>query len=216
LSIYKTNSWSSGIGRPATTPGRLKSRFFKNHKKSPTKNTNNTTNPTSPHNPYGAQHASKALLKDKWRSTTNFMGQNTAVLTTVILLSLISAATTALATYTCSAPPSIPTIDSNFYSTLSSAVVGLASLYCTIIPILLGRAIDVDHQITFRLLLVASLVTAAAAVIVYPYQTRASLVLLAISSYAQLATTLQLILGAVSNIRAQSDTIEVLEQRLAR
>jgi hypothetical protein len=40
--------------------------------------------------------------------------------------------------------------------------------------------------------------------------------LMAVSTYAQLATTLQLILGAVSNIRVQNDRIEVLEERLAR
>jgi hypothetical protein len=146
----------------------------------------------------------------------NFMGRIPAVMTTVILLSVASAITTGLATYQCSPPDQIPTIDSNFWSTLSSAAVGFASLYCTIIPILLGQGIKVDHQVTFRLLLIGSLVTAVLSVVVYPYQTRASLVLLAVSSYAQLATTLQLILGAVTNIKQANDEINRLEQRLAR
>jgi hypothetical protein len=193
----------------------MKSRLFNKGSKKASKNSETITSMYH-YDSSNVRNSSKPLFKDKWRSTTNFMGRNVAVLTTVTLLLLASVATTTIATYTCTAPSSIPTIDSNFYSTLSSAAVGIASLYCTIIPILLGQEIRVDHQFTFRLLLVVSLVMAVVSTVVYPYQTRASLVLMAVSTYAQLATTLQLILGAVSNIRVQNDRIEVLEERLAR
>lgn len=63
----------------------------------------------------------------------------------------------------------------------------------------------------FRYLLASSLLTAVAAVVVYPFQTRTSLVLLALSNYAQLATTLQIIMGAVTKI--QEDVVRIEGQR---
>lgn len=164
-------------------------------------------------------------LKWRWWDTMDKIGQTPAVLTIVSILSIASAVTTALATWKCTPPPpnQIPTIDSNFWSTLSSATVGIASLYCTIIPILLQQDLKVRGKRLFRLLLLNSLVTAVAAVVVYPFQTRASLVLLALSSYAQLATTLQIIMGAVTKIQedvvrieGQRQEISDLEERLRR
>ena len=158
-------------------------------------------------------------MKVKWRQTWNMiqtqskpmlhsMGETPAVLGIVILLSIASAATTGVSTWQCTPPEKIPTIDSNFWSTLSSAAMGIAGLYCTMIPILLEQEITVKHQNLFRWLLFSSLITGVSAAIVYPFQTRASLVLLSISGYAQLATTLQLILGAVTTIKEDSMKIE--------
>lgn len=52
--------------------------------------------------------------------------------------------------------------------------------------------------------------------ICYPYQTRASLVLLSLSGCAALAATWLLIEGAVQNITQNLDRIEVLEQTVNR
>lgn len=70
-----------------------------------------------------------------------------------------------------------------------------------------SRKIKVGNERLFHRLLWASLVFAVAAAIVYLYQTRASLVLLFLSSAAQLATTLQIIYGAVEKI--SEDKIEI-------
>jgi hypothetical protein len=72
----------------------------------------------------------------------------------------------------------------------------------------LEQEITVKHQKLFRWLLFSSLITGVSAAIVYPFQTRASLLLLSISGYAQLATTLQLILGAVTKIKKDRGKIE--------
>lgn len=160
-----------------------------------------------------------------WWGFLNKMGETPAVVSIVVVFSIAGLVTTGLATWECSPPDNIPTIDSNFWSTVSSAAIGIASLFCTIIPKLLQQMIKVGDKwyskLLFDCLLSSSLITALAAVAVYPYQTRASLVLLFISGAAQLATTLQIILGAVTNIRRnveeieqQADRIERLEVRL--
>jgi hypothetical protein len=150
----------------------------------------------------------KAKRRMRWM--LNMMGETPAVLTTVISLSIASAVTTGLATWQCSPPDTIPTIDSNFWSTVASAAIGIAGLYCTIIPILLEQKIKVQNETLFHGLLWFSFLTAVVAVVVYPFQTRASLVLLFASAAAQLATTLQIILGAVTKI--QEDVVRIREQ----
>jgi len=73
----------------------------------------------------------KAKRRMRWM--LNMMGETPAVLTTVISLSIASAVTTGLATWQCSPPDTIPTIDSNFWSTVASAAIGIAGLYCTFV-----------------------------------------------------------------------------------
>jgi hypothetical protein len=215
MGLSKTGSWSSSIEFPARA--------------------NNMRNRTNQNSSTGLEEGSAKgktpklfyrRIKDKVlgrlkepfydqylkpRTIWNILGDTPTVLTIVICLTVASAITTALATWQCAPPDKIPIVDSNFWSTLSSAVVGVASLYCTIIPLLLGQEIKVEDENLFRRLLWGSLFFAFVAVIVYPFQTRVSLVVLSVSSYAQQATTLQLILGAVQKIVEQADKIEELE-----
>ena len=187
----------------------------------------NSTTRLKIHHHIPRHHLTQAKIRRKWKQSSNgittawnkvkrTMGQTPAVLTIVLILTVASAATTGVATWECLPPNSTPIIDSNFWSTLSSAAIGTASLYCTIIPLLLEQKIDVWNPRLFRPLLFASLLTALAAVVVYPFQTRTSLVLLFIAGATQLATTLQIILGAVSKIKYQSDEIEGLKRRVRR
>jgi hypothetical protein len=142
------------------------------------------------------------------------MGGHKTVLCTVILSELAAAATTGLAAWECDPPDTTPTVDSNFWSTLSSFFIGLASLYCTIIPRLRKQEINVESPRLFYSLLILSMITVVASVPCYLYQTRGSLVLLWFSSATQLATTLQIIEGAVSKIVKGNEEIMGLQAQL--
>src|SRR3954468_10350471 len=100
------------------------------------------------------------------------MGQTEFVMVTVLALATASMITMGLAIWKCAAPKTVPIVDSNFWSTLSAAAVGIASLYCTIIPLLCSQELPVWNESLFRGLLWASLVTSVAAVLVYPYENR--------------------------------------------
>ncbi|KAH8773094.1 hypothetical protein F5882DRAFT_441611 [Hyaloscypha sp. PMI_1271] len=206
LGILKTSSWSSGIAT-ASPLGKVTSRRLRRLSQK-TSNPNITITQPLEQRMRVKWRQTWNMIQKQWKATLHSMGKTPAVLGIVILLSISSAATTGVSTWQCTPPEKIPTIDSNFWSTLSSAAMGIAGLYCTMIPILLEQEITVEHQKLFRWLLFSSLITGVSAAIVYPFQTRASLVLLSISGYAQLATTLQLILGAVTTIKEDSMKIE--------
>ncbi len=139
------------------------------------------------------------------------MGGHRTVLCTVVFCEIIGIVTMGLATWQCPPPENKPVIDSNFWSTLSSAVIALASLYCTAIPLLRREKIQVDNEPLFYSLLSFSALTAMTAAACYPFETRASLVLISLSGCAALATTLQIIEGAVQNIVQQKGEIDYLE-----
>ena len=206
LGILKTSSWSSGIAT-ASPLGKVTSRRLRRLSQK-TSNPNITVTQPLEQRMRVKWRQTWNMIQKQWKAMLHSMGKTPAVLGIVILLSISSAATTGVSTWQCTPPEKIPTIDSNFWSTLSSAAMGIAGLYCTMIPILLEQEITVEHQKLFRWLLFSSLITGVSAAIVYPFQTRASLVLLSISGYAQLATTLQLILGAVTTIKEDSMKIE--------
>lgn len=205
--MQKTNSWSSGRedGGQGTQPKnrkfgdtfgcRIRNLIFSN-----------------------GGEKEKALPRHKPRVSIDSypMGGQKTVRFTVALCEIIGLITTALATWKCSPPGEIPTIDSNFWSTISSAVIGLGSLYCNIIPLLRNQEINVDSKLLFNSLLGGSALTAIAGAICYPYQTRASLVLLSLSGCAALAATWQLIEGAVQNITQNLENIEILERTVDR
>ncbi|XMA20133.1 hypothetical protein WAI453_012924 [Rhynchosporium graminicola] len=76
------------------------------------------------------------------------------------------------------------------------------------------QKLKVQDEKHFRYLLSGSLLAATTAVTVYPFQIRATLVLLALLSYAQLATTLQIITGAVDKISEDVIMIESQETEI--
>ena len=143
----------------------------------------------------------KVPLKElKDMSLPEAIGHRVAVYFTVLLFGVAGAVTSALAIWQCSTPSTIPTIDSNFWSTLSQATIGLAGLYCIIIPLLRNGKIPVKQPRLFNFFIITSMITALISVVTYPFQSRVSLVLAYISGAAQLAATLQLIEGADSTI----------------
>ncbi|KAH6715606.1 hypothetical protein BKA61DRAFT_673560 [Leptodontidium sp. MPI-SDFR-AT-0119] len=218
--LQKTSSFTSSSELPGD-PSKIRSRAFQKFPFLGKKlNSEAPTDPSRIRPPVSQrirQHFRRSLnrFRKHWWDTMNLIGETPTVLAIVSVFSLASAATTALATWKCTPPDTVPTIDSNFWSTVSSAIVGTASLYCTIIPILLQQELKVRDERLFGHLLASSLVAAIAAVVVYPFQTRASLVLLALSSYAQLATTLQIIMGAVTKIQEDVVKIEGQQQEIA-
>lgn len=128
------------------------------------------------------------------------MGSASGITVIVSLLALSGAATTGVAAWECPTPDLLPTVDSNFWSTVSSAAISIAGVFCTIIPYLLNQSIDTSHPTLFKSLLILSVASALAAVSSYPWQTRTSLICNSVSGLAQLATTLQLVQGAVKKI----------------
>jgi hypothetical protein len=210
MGIFKTDSMASGIDIEKTAQN-MKHRWLpqphsKNSKKR-SYSSSSTGVPLHRRIEYrwgDLKYQTKKMAKQGLKK----LGETPAVLMIVVTLFVASAVTTGLATWECSPPSEIPTIDSNFWSTLASAAIGIASLYCTIIPILLEQQIRVQNEHIFHRLLWFSFITAVAAVVVYPYQTRASMVLLFASGAAQLTTTLQIILGAVTKIQQNVVLIE--------
>ena len=138
------------------------------------------------------------------------MGERYARLCTVSFLGLAGLVLTGLAAWKCAPPDQTPIIDSNFWSTQSSALIGFAGLYCTIIPKLQQQQIEVGSPQMLKIfwvLLNLSAVTALVAAVCYPYQTQASLILISMSSEAQLAITLLFVEGSVRKIRLQKSEI---------
>jgi len=153
-------------------------------------------------------------IKNRWDVSLRRLGEPNEAMITVVFLAAVGAVTTAVAAWKCETPDEFPTLDSNFYSTIGSSIIGAAGLFCTIIPILRGTEVQVEDINLFRRLLWASLLLAIAAAFVYMYHTRTSLILLYLSSAAQLATTLQIINGAVNQIKVGLEEIEFLETEL--
>ncbi|CZT48664.1 uncharacterized protein RSE6_09396 [Rhynchosporium secalis] len=110
--------------------------------------------------------------------------------------------------------------DISIFSCASVATNALAIWQCPTPPVLYHhpdsspQKLKVQDEKLFRYLLSGSLLAATTAVIVYPFQIRATLVLLALSNYAQLATTLQIITGAVDKISEDVIMIESQETEI--
>jgi hypothetical protein len=199
--INKTGSWSSAL--PAPQPSsRMRNR-------SPQKvldingylDHSSTKRPRSP----GWFDLSKARHKHKpWME---MLGHRYAAYFIVLLFSVSSASATGVATWECSASATEPVVDSNFWSTLSQSLIGVASLYIIIIPLLRKDEIKAGFPRLFNALLLISFSTALASVALYPFQTRASLILCSISSLAQLAATLQLVEDAESTVTKKNEDI---------
>ena len=131
----------------------------------------------------------------------------------VLVFSITAAVITGLA-LRCSTPVPKPTIDSNFWSMLSHALVGQAGLCCIIIPILCHPKTKARGPILFKALLILSFTSGIICAITYPYHMRTSLVLDFVSALAQLAATLQLIEDSDNTIQEASEEIESLENQL--
>ena len=127
------------------------------------------------------------------------------------MFAIAGAVTIAITAKECSASGPGPVVDSNFWSTLSQAFVGLARLYCIIIPILRRDEMKASDPRAFKVLLGLSLTTAVVSVIVYPL---ASLVLAFVSSLSQLAATLQLIKDSGNTIKVANSEIDFSERRI--
>jgi len=142
------------------------------------------------------------------------MGGQYARLCTVSFLGLAGLVLTGLAAWMCAPQDATPMIDSNFWSTQSSALLGFGGLYCTIIPKLQQQKIEVGPPLMLKIfwvLLNLSAITALTAAVCYPYQTQASLVLISISGEAQLAITLLFVEGSVMKIKRQMSEIADLK-----
>jgi hypothetical protein len=102
-------------------------------------------------------------------------------------------------------------IDSNFYSTLSQTFTAILSIFTIIIPILRQKSQQelIQHKPLWYFFLILSLLTSIAAAAVYPWQGVASSIIAYVSTAAQLAATLQVILG-------QSKQVQHLEYSVAR
>ncbi|CZT06769.1 uncharacterized protein RCO7_07231 [Rhynchosporium graminicola] len=127
----------------------------------------------------------------RWWESMNMIGQTATVLAIVSIFSCASVATNALAIWQCPTPPVL------YHHPDSSP-----------------QKLKVQDEKHFRYLLSGSLLAATTAVTVYPFQIRATLVLLALLSYAQLATTLQIITGAVDKISEDVIMIESQETEI--
>ena len=131
----------------------------------------------------------------------------------VLVFSITGAVATGLA-LKCSTPVSKPTVDGNFWSMLSQALVGQAGLCCIIIPILRHAKIKARGPRLFKATLILSFTSGIASVIVYPYYVRTNLVLAFVSALAQLLATLQLIEDSDNMIQEASEEIDSLENQL--
>lgn len=132
------------------------------------------------------------------RATLEVLGRRSSAYLIVLMFAIAGAVTIAIAAKECSASGSGPVVDSNFWSTLSQALVGLAGLYCIIIPILRRDKMKASDPRTFKV----------------PFQTQASLVLAFVSSLTQLAATLQLIEDSGNTIKVANSEIDFLEREL--
>lgn len=128
------------------------------------------------------------------------MSGGTAVIVTVTLLSLVAAVMLGLSAWQCAAPDSIPSIDSNFFSTISQASTGIASLYCIVVPLLRTGEIPVKQEKVFRTLLWTSAAMSTVSIIVYPWQIQTSMVFAFLASIAQVIATLQLVRSQLSEV----------------
>jgi hypothetical protein len=183
---------------------------------------NSTKRPRAP----GWLGLSKARHKHK--SWIEMLGHHHAAYLIVLFFSVSSASATGVAAWECSTSATEPVVDSNFWSTLSQSLTGVAGLYCIIIPLLRRDEIKARDPRLFNALLLISFSTALASVVLYPFQARASLILCFISGLAQLAATLQLVEDAGSTVTEknihiseknetiyrQEGEIEFLERRL--
>lgn len=160
-------------------------------------------------------------IRNQWHyfrqeSFTTRLGHPTTVWTLVLLISLASAAATAIAV--CQAGPntSLPEIDSNFYSTLSQNLLSAAGLYCIIIPVLQKVNLNARHPGLFYGFLVASAVGTLVSTMVYLVHTRTSMVMAYVAALLQLLATLQLIVAQGSRVKRLQVNVEDLEGQVTR
>lgn len=97
---------------------------------------------------------------------------------------------------------SLPTIDSNFWSSLSQSNLAFAAIYSVLYPQLQGTddSVPAERRWIFKGLLVSSVLAAAIATCVYPWHSATSIIASFLASLTQLAVTLMIILGAKKRI----------------
>lgn len=132
----------------------------------------------------------------------------------IYTLSAAAALTTALAIWKYSSPASMPLVDSNFWSCIAQQLLGLAGLYCIIIPMLQRKSCDAKQENLFKAFLIVTFIAGVVAIPVYPFQQQSSMALTYISGLCGLLATLQLITDQTQNIAEQIETIEGLRSRL--
>ncbi|RPA87371.1 hypothetical protein BJ508DRAFT_301469 [Ascobolus immersus RN42] len=132
----------------------------------------------------------------------------------LLLLSCLGTLATAYAITKNESHEKTPAIDSNFWSTVSQMLGGLAGLYTICIPMVQTGSIEVFWQEWFFTLLSMSLATGVSASASYPYSALASMVLSQLSGLAQLIATYLLIYTAGERIIQQADTIKVEESKV--
>jgi hypothetical protein len=86
-----------------------------------------------------------------------------------------------------------PTLDSNFYSTFSQAMLSLLTIYLTILPPLRSRSLHLRYWSWFLLLLLLSAGASVISLAVYPSQPVTSLMFGYGAGFAQVVSTLLLV-----------------------
>ena len=135
-----------------------------------------------------------ARRRNRSRTILVVASSRAAVIITVSGLSVAAAVTLGLAVWECGGPDSLPSIDSNFFSTISQASTGIAGLYCIVVPLLRTGQVPVKQEKIFRILLWFSAALSVVSIVIYPWQVQTSMVLSFLASIAQVVATLQLVI----------------------
>lgn len=118
-----------------------------------------------------------------------------------------------------SSPPSSgANIDSSFYCTLSQTVTAIMSIFTIIIPSVRQderEPLLLQWKPFWYFLLTLSFVSSIAAAVVYPWQGVASIMIAYVSTAAQLAATLQVILGQSMKLQQQAERVYELKGAVA-
>ena len=86
-----------------------------------------------------------------------------------------------------------PTLDSNFYSTFSQAMLSLLTIYLTILPPLRNRSLNLRYRSWYFLCLLFSAIASVVSFAVYPSQPITSLIFGFGASFTQVVGTLLLV-----------------------
>ena len=87
----------------------------------------------------------------------------------------------------------VPSIDDNFYSSLSQTTLGAFSAFLILLPPLRARNLHLRYPIWFRLSLSISVISGLASTAIYPFSWQASVLCNYVANLAQVIATLQLV-----------------------
>jgi hypothetical protein len=125
--------------------------------------------------------------------TLDFLIHRSTVLCLTLCLVSLSMALITVSIIHAQADVSQVSLDSNFYSTFSQAMLSLLTIYLTILPPLRSRSLNLRYRSWFWLCLLFSAVASVFSLAVYISQQTVSLIFAYGSGFAQVVSTLLLV-----------------------